>query len=355
MRTFHSLKVMELRRETPDCVSVSLEVPAELQDTFQFLPGQYLTLRHWIAGEDVRRSYSICAAPAEGDLRVAVKAVPEGRFSSFANRGLAVGDVLDVMPPMGNFVWKAGEIPSGHDVFFAAGSGITPILSMLKTGLATAPGRVFTLFYGNSRSDSVIFLEELEALKNTYIGRLAIHHVLSREFPGSDLFFGRIGKDKCDALLDKLVDQEEVDNFYICGPNEMLEGVRQSLEARGVAAQRIHFERFSSEGLAPATRPSVGAGIEKFAVEVEITQDGNIFHFAMDSRSETLLDAAQRSGADLPYACKGGVCCTCMARLTEGKVEMALNYALEADQLDQGYILTCQAYPLTTTLKINFD
>lgn len=286
-------------------------------------------------------------------MRVAVKQVPEGRFSTFVNRQLAPGAMLDVMPPMGHFVWKADEA-RGHDVFFAAGSGITPILAMLKTGLASAPERRFTLVYGNSRSDSIIFLEELEALKNRYLGRLAIHHVLSREFPGSDLFFGRISKEKCDALLEKVLDATTMDRFYICGPNDMLEAVRESLSSHGVEASRIHLERFSSEGLPAPKAAGVKTG-KPFAVEVEITQDGNIFHFSMDSRSETLLDAAQRSGADLPYACKGGVCCTCMARLSEGKVEMALNYALEEDQLAQGYILTCQSYPLTTTLKIDFD
>ena len=353
MRTFHSLRVADLRRETPDCVSVLLEVPEELRASFAFLPGQYLTFRQWIGGEELRRSYSICAAPAEGELRVAVKQVPEGRFSTFVNRQLAPGAMLDVMPPMGHFVWKADEA-RGHDVFFAAGSGITPILAMLKTGLASAPERRFTLVYGNSRSDSIIFLEELEALKNRYLGRLAIHHVLSREFPGSDLFFGRISKEKCDALLEKVLDATTMDRFYICGPNDMLEAVRESLSSHGVEASRIHLERFSSEGLPAPKAAGVKTG-KPFAVEVEITQDGNIFHFSMDSRSETLLDAAQRSGADLPYACKGGVCCTCMARLSEGKVEMALNYALEEDQLAQGYILTCQSYPLTTTLKIDFD
>ena len=353
MRTFHSLRVADLRRETPDCVSVLLEVPEELRASFAFLPGQYLTFRQWIGGEELRRSYSICAAPAEGELRVAVKQVPEGRFSTFVNRQLAPGAMLDVMPPMGHFVWKADEA-RGHDVFFAAGSGITPILAMLKTGLASAPERRFTLVYGNSRSDSIIFLEELEALKNRYLGRLSIHHVLSREFPGSDLFFGRISKEKCDALLEKVLDATTMDRFYICGPNDMLEAVRESLSSHGVEASRIHLERFSSEGLPAPKAAGVKTG-KPFAVEVEITQDGNIFHFSMDSRSETLLDAAQRSGADLPYACKGGVCCTCMARLSEGKVEMALNYALEEDQLAQGYILTCQSYPLTTTLKIDFD
>ena len=354
MRTFHSLRVVELRRETPDCVSVLLAVPEELRASFAFLPGQYLTFRQWIGGEELRRSYSICAAPAEGELRVAVKQVSEGRFSTFVNRDLEPGAMLDVMPPMGHFVWKSEDADRGHDVFFAAGSGITPILSMLKAGLASAPERRFTLVYGNSRSDSIIFLEELEALKNRYLGRLAIHHVLSREFPGSDLFFGRISEEKCDALLGKVLDVTAVDRFYICGPNDMLEAVRSSLTRHGVEASRIHVERFSSEGL-PASKPAGVKTGKPFAVEVEITQDGNIFHFSMDSRSETLLDAAQRSGGDLPYACKGGVCCTCMARLSEGKVEMALNYALEEDQLAQGYILTCQSYPLTTTLKIDFD
>lgn len=354
MRTFHPIKVKDIRRETDSCVSVALDIPAEQKEHFHFLPGQYLTFRHLIAGEDIRRSYSICSAPAEKEWRVAIKQVPEGRFSSFANRDLQIGDTLEVMAPMGNFVLNSDSTHRKHYVAFAAGSGITPILSMLKTVLAEEPESIFTLIYGNSRSDSIIFLEELEALKNTHLGRLAIHHVMSREFPGSDLFFGRITGKKCDELIEKLLDLSEVDEFYICGPNDMLEALRQSLVSHGVNKQHIHFERFSAEGL-PVAAPKTVSPADHFVVSVEITQDGNTFSFAMDSRSETLLDAAQKAGADLPFACKGGVCCTCMARLTDGKVEMALNYALEEDQLEQGYILTCQSYPLTSSVKIDFD
>lgn len=354
MRTFHSLKVREVRPETTDCVSIALDIPGALRETFHFSAGQYLTIRHSINGEDVRRSYSLCSAPPEGEWRVAVKKVPGGRFSTFANGTLKAGDTLEVMPPMGNFVLPANTAEGRHCVAFAAGSGITPILSILKTVLKEEPQSRFTLIYGNSRTDTIVFLEELEALKNTYLGRLAIHHVLSREFPGSDLFYGRITGEKCDLLVEKLPELSDADEFFLCGPNEMLESVRKSLGAHGIPEERIHFERFSAEGLPVPEKRTVQAG-NQFDVSVEITQDGNTFSFTMDSMSETLLDAAQKAGADLPFACKGGVCCTCMAKLLEGKVDMAVNYALEPDQVEQGFILTCQSYPLTDTVKIDFD
>lgn len=354
MRSFHSVKVKEVRAETADCVSIALDIPRSLEETFGFAAGQYLTFRHAINGEDIRRSYSLCSSPGEGEWRVAVKQVPGGRFSSFANSMLKAGDILEVMPPMGNFVLPAPVAQRKNYVAFAAGSGITPILSILKTVLQKEPESRFTLIYGNSRTDTIIFLEELEALKNVHLGRLAIHHVLSREFPGSDLLYGRITGEKCDLLVEKLLDLNEVDEFFLCGPNEMLESVRKSLGDHGIPAERIHFERFSAEGL-PAPEKLAKRPGNQFDVSVEITQDGNTFSFTMDSMSETLLDAAQKAGADLPFACKGGVCCTCMAKLLEGKVEMAVNYALESDQVEQGFILTCQSYPLTDSVKIDFD
>ncbi len=355
MPKFHTLQVKAIHRETPDCVSVAFDVPEALQSDYQYLAGQYLTLRVTLDGEEVRRSYSICSSPTEGELRIAVKKVPNGRFSSFANEVLRSGDTLDVMTPIGNFCVAPDAANALHYVGFAAGSGITPIISILKTVLAAEPNSRFTLFYGNKATDSIIFREAVEALKNVYLQRLSIHYVLSQEFHHNELFTGRISREKCEVFFDKMLDLNEVDAFFVCGPQAMNEDIRDLLLARGVPRQRIHVELFTT-GIAKTERPKAvqdaKTGIE---AQIRVTLDGSSFEFPLYSNGDSILDAALRRGADLPFACKGGVCCTCRARLLEGEVEMDLNYALEPDELEAGYILTCQAHPVSQRVVVDFD
>ena len=356
MPKFHSLTIADLRAETDDCVSIAFRVPEALQEDYVYQPGQYLTLRAQVDGEDVRRSYSLCSSPVEGEWRVAIKRIPDGKFSTYAHTQLHAGDTLDVMTPTGNFVLTPDPTAAKHYVAFAAGSGITPILSMLKTVLAAEPRSRFTLFYGNRRADSVIFREKIEGLKNLHLGRLAVHYVLSRQHPGSELFYGRIDGERCTRFAQRLFDPQTVDAYYLCGPEPMIRSVTSALQALGVDKANIHFELFTSPLGALGGETRVRAKPQrKILAEVEIIQDAKAFTFGLDSQGETLLDAALKGGADLPYACKGGVCSTCKARVLKGEVEMELNYALEPDEVDAGYVLTCQAHPVSTKVTISFD
>lgn len=356
MPKFHNLKVREVRSETNDCVSVSFIVPDALKGAYQFKAGQYLTLKTEFGGEEVRRTYSICASPSESDLRVAIKQVEGGLFSTFANQQLQPGEALDVMTPLGNFYAKLDPNHQKHYVAFAAGSGITPIIAILKSVLETEPKSRFTLFFGNRSSDSIIFRESLENLKNSYLDRLSIHHVLSREYTGADLFSGRITAEKCAVFCDKLLDIEEVDEFFVCGPYEMMMAVRETLMAKGVDKKSIHVELFTAKNGQKdkriARRPSGSTG---FQASITVKLDGTSIQFPIASSDDTILEAALKGGADLPFACKGGVCSTCKARLLEGKVEMDLNYALEEEEVEDGYILTCQSHPLTSKVVVDFD
>ncbi len=352
---FYSLKVKELQRETDDCVSVALEVPAGLEDTYAFTPGQYLTFRTHLNGEEVRRSYSICAGPADGELRVAVKKVPGGQFSTFANEGLQPGHELEVMAPMGKFTVTTDAATPKHYVAFAAGSGITPILSIMKAVLTLELDSQFTLFYGNRSSDSVIFREQLEGLKNKYLGRLSLHHILSRELTGSPLFSGRIDAEKCGRFCDLLLDVKEVDQFLLCGPYTMIEQVSATLQERGVPKEKIRYELFVAPGEAQREAVRPAADEPEVVATIRLTQDGKSFEFPLNSQGQTILEAALAAGADLPFACKGGVCSTCRARLTDGEVRMDVNYALEPDEVAAGYILTCQSHPRSSFVAIDYD
>lgn len=344
-----------MRRETPDCVSVSFEVPAELRPDFHFLPGQHLTLKTKVGGTEIRRSYSICSAPKNGEIRVAIKQVEGGQFSAFANGHLAIGDMLDVMTPMGNFTIETSSTNRKHYVAFAAGSGITPIMAMLKTVLQEEPHSHFTLFYGNRTTDSIIFRDEIEDLKNEYLTRLSIHHVLSQEDLGADLFYGRIDAEKSRQFCTKLLDANDVDAFFLCGPEPMIFGVKDTLIELGVDEKNIHFELFTTPGeqAKNATKwtPQKSAIVSK----ITLTLDGKTFSYNHDQASETILDAASKTVADLPYACKGGVCCTCKAKVLAGEVEMEVCYGLEKEEVDAGYVLTCQAHPKTEQVVLSFD
>lgn len=357
---FHRLVVREVKRETPDCVSVAFDVPdAETASSFAFLPGQYLTLNAEINGESVRRSYSICTAPHEHDLRVAIKRVPDGKFSTFANSFLKPGDSLEVMTPMGNFTTETDPKRVGQYVAFAAGSGITPVMSLVKSILHKEPNSHVTLFYGNRTVDAIIFREEIEALKNRYIGRLAVHYLLSRETLGNPLFSGRIDEVRVSEFCNRLFDPLTVDGFFLCGPEQMISAVKSILAEKGVQADRIKYELFAApssdqEQVAKTSAPHHSFNPDRES-RVTIRLDGDTFRLQIPFGGPSILDAALKAGADLPYACKGGVCCTCRAKLVEGEADMDVNYALEPEEVEAGFILTCQSHPRSDALLVDFD
>jgi len=355
MAKFYPLKVKEVRRETPDCSSVAFKVPKELKDTFDFTQGQYLTLRTEIDGQEVRRSYSLCVSPLDGELRVAIKEVPGGLFSTYANRELEEGDEIEVMPPMGNFFSKLDAKQEKNYVAFAAGSGITPIMSILKTVMEVEPKSKFTLFYGNKFSGSVIFKEDIEGLKNKFLDRLRVFHFFSREVPDIPLFHGRLDKEKVSHIFKGLIEPTSVDEYFLCGPEEMIFSIKEALDESGVNSKSIHFELFTTGNGKKKKRKKVKKESQEEISEVFIKDGGNSFAFNLPFDTENILDAALSRGADLPYACKGGVCSTCKAKLTEGEVEMEANYALEEDEVGAGFILTCQSYPKTKKVVVDFD
>ncbi|RYY52804.1 MAG: phenylacetate-CoA oxygenase/reductase subunit PaaK [Chitinophagaceae bacterium] len=353
---FHSLRILEVKRETPDCVSVRFDVPEALREDFRYTQGQSLTMRTSINNQEVRRTYSICSSPLDNEWRVAIKKVEGGLFSIFANDTLRAGDTLEVMQPVGKFYTPLNPSVKKHYLAFAAGSGITPVLSLVKTTLATEPLSRFTLVYGNRSRASIIFFEELEALKNRYIGRFSLVHVLSRERTDTALNFGRIGTAKLEELA-QLVDYDSVDEYFVCGPETMIFAVKDFLEARRIDSRKIHFELFTTPGQQkPTGLPGVTMADNSVKSRITVKIDGRSFEFEQPLADETtILEAAMQQGADLPYACKGGVCCTCKAKLLEGKVRMDVHWGLEQEEVDDGYILTCQSHPETEKIVIDFD
>lgn len=357
---FHKLKVQDITRETEDTVSVAFAVPEPLADAYYFAPGQYLTLETEIEGEKVRRSYSLCSSPFDGELRVAIKTLDGGKFSTYANRELTVGNEMHVMTPQGNFVADIVPEKKHNYVAFAAGSGITPIFSILKSVLENEPQSSFTLFYGNKTGQSVIFKEKIEALKNKFMNRLEVHYVLSREDQGSDYLKGRIDAQKCRHFAERFFAVEAVDNFFLCGPEEMIRTVSGQLEELGVPKTKIHFELFttpvqSMEGKKVGSGQKEKGKAPKSKSAVTVILDGDETHFELSSDGTSVLDAALDAGADVPFACKGAVCCTCRAKVLEGEVEMDMNYALEDDEVEDGYVLTCQSHPRSQKLVISYD
>lgn len=355
-KRFHSLKVKELIKETSDCTSIAFELTDDLYDVFEYKQGQYLTLRTEINGEDIRRSYSLCSSPLDGEMRVAVKKIEEGKFSTFANDVLKEGDTLDVMPPMGNFYTELSPNQAKSYVAFAAGSGITPMMSIIKTTLQTEPDSQFTLLYCNKNVHSIIFKEEIEGLKNLYLNRFQVYHFLTREMQDIPLFNGRFDNEKMEQILGGIVKTESVDDYFLCGPEEMIMGIKKSLEARNVDSKKIHFELFTTPGAKKGNAKKKVAKKRDGKVSlVTIKDSGSSYQFELSQGTNNILDAALLNGADLPFACKGGVCCTCKAKVVEGKVEMDVNYALEPEEVEQGFVLTCQAHPLTPTVVVDFD
>ncbi|MBW7860145.1 MAG: phenylacetate-CoA oxygenase/reductase subunit PaaK [Rhodocyclaceae bacterium] len=349
---FHSLRVAEVRRETPEAVSLRFEVPADLAEDYRFIQGQHLTVRHTIAGEQLRRSYSICAGVDDGELRVAIKKIPGGRFSGWANSGVKVGDVLEVMTPEGRFHTPLDPAQHKHYVAFAAGSGITPILSLIKTTLKAEPLSRFTLVYGNRRQASVMFAEALEDLKNRYLSRFVLHSLFSREEQEVPLFNGRLDRARVEQFLATLIPPESIDVAFICGPGAMIDEVEAGLLAAGVPGDRIHLERFGVPDAAPEHHAEPGDAAH---ARVTVIADGLRREMEFHASDPSILDVALKAGMDLPYSCKGGVCCTCRAKVLEGRVRMDKNFTLEQADIDDGYVLTCQAHPLTERVVISFD
>ncbi|TMH29491.1 MAG: phenylacetate-CoA oxygenase/reductase subunit PaaK [Betaproteobacteria bacterium] len=355
MSKFHPLTVASVARETRDAIALCFEVPAELRDAFQFVQGQHLTLRADIGGEDVRRSYSICSAVQDDVLRIAVKKAPGGIFSSWANERLAPGQTIEVMPPMGHFNVPLHADNKKHYVGFAAGSGITPLLSIIKTTLLTEPESEFTLFYGNRSSSAVMFKEELADLKDRFLQRLNLVYVMSREPQDIDILNGRIDRDKADALIERWIDVTNVDTAFVCGPDGMMQAVNESLQAHGVPKSKIKIELFAAS--IPKTEHKVQTTPEPGHSECAVTViiDGGTRQFTLEKTKENILDAALKQGIELPYSCKGGVCSTCRAKLIEGEVDMDANFALEDYEIERGFILCCQSYPVTDKVVVDYD
>jgi ring-1,2-phenylacetyl-CoA epoxidase subunit PaaE len=358
MSKFYPLTVSSVRHETRDSVVLTLDVPTEHEEAFRFQQGQYLTFRTKIDGEEVRRSYSICAAVQDTHLRVGIKKVADGRFSTWANEQIAVGDVLEVMPPMGSFFVPLDPANEKHYVAFAGGSGITPVLGIVKTTLLSEPRSSFTLFYGNRASSTIMFREELEDIKNNNLGRFQLVHILEREKQDVDLFNGILNREKCELLLKYWVNVSDIDTAFICGPEAMMLQVSEALQAAGLDKRQIKFELFASPSQSPkGIRKVQTAAVSNMenACQATIVIDGRARTIDMQKGTKTILDAALGEGLELPYACKGGVCSTCRALLSEGEVDMDANFALEDYEIQRGYILTCQSYPVTDKILVDFD
>lgn len=356
MSQFHRLTIKDVRAETRDAVSIAFDVPEALQQDFRFTQGQYLVMRTQLDDEEVRRSYSICSGVEEGELRVAIKRVAGGRFSAFANEVLKVGHTLDVMPPSGSFHVPLDPTRHGHYLAVAAGSGITPILSIIKTTLEREPNSRFTLLYGNRSSSGALFRDKLEDLKNRYLQRLNLIFVFSREQQDVDLYNGRIDADKCGQLFSRWVDVRGLQAAFICGPQAMTETVRDSLKVNGMAAERIHFELFAAAGNEGRREAREAARQLDAAVsQITVISDGRALAFDLPRNTVSVLDAGNAIGAELPYSCKAGVCSTCKCKVIEGEVEMDSNHALEDYEVAAGYVLSCQTYPVSDRVVLDFD
>ena len=354
MSKFHALPVASVERETRDAIAVTFDVPAQLRDLFRFEPGQHLTLRTDIGGEDVRRSYSICS-PADGPLRIAVKRTPGGLFSMWANDALRAGTTLDVMPPMGHFSVSADPVATRRYLGVAAGSGITPLLSIVTTALVKEPHSKFTLIYGNRASSTVMFRDELAALKDRYLGRFNLVHVLSREPQDIELLHGRIDRTKADALFTQWVPVDDVDYAFVCGPEGMMDAVRASLIAHGLPPERVRIERFAASIPKHTHVPRPLPQAAQTECEVTVVIDGSQRTFLLEKGNENIIDAGLRNGIELPFSCKGGVCSTCRCKLVAGEVDMDVNFALEDYEVARGFILACQSYPVTDKVTVDFD
>lgn len=355
---FRSLAIRDIRKETEDCISVSFHIPEEWKEEFQFKAGQNITIRTKMLGEELRRSYSICSSPHEDELRIAIKKAPGGRFSTYALESLKAAQVLEVLPPTGNFQLSLGKKNKRQITAFAAGSGITPVISLIKTILKEEPLSQVALIYGNRTRSTIIFREELEALKNNYPDRLQLIHIFSREKADARINEGRIDTAKCEQIFKHLVPLTAGEEFLLCGPAPMIFTVRDWLREKGIDPHRIHYELFSDPGeiikLTSKEAP-VSAESNQQKSKVTIRLDGVSHDFQLPYKGDSVLEAAIKQGADLPFACKAGVCASCRAKLLEGKVNMDQNYALVEEEIENGFILTCQSHPASPRLLIDFD
>jgi ring-1,2-phenylacetyl-CoA epoxidase subunit PaaE len=362
MAKFYSLRVADVRKETADCVSIALDLSEEAKSAFNFIQGQYITFKVNVNGEELRRSYSICTSPVtDKEIRVAVKKVTGGRVSTFFNEGLKAGDTVEVMPPMGNFYSTLSQNNKRHYVLFAGGSGITPMLSILKTSLDVEPNSHVTLFYGNQNEASIIFKNQLDELEKKHEGRLKVYHILNEPEHEhnklDELFIGMMLPEKNKALLDKFIDIKGDNEYFICGPTGMMKSVEETLKSYGVDPKKIHIEYFTApvDTSETVTAQNVeGVNNSTFTSQVTIISDGEEKTLTLGA-DDVILDAALDANIDAPYACRGGSCCTCRAKLLEGKVVMKVNYALLDWEVEDGYILTCQSIPVTPKVVVNYD
>ncbi|MBV8619003.1 MAG: phenylacetate-CoA oxygenase/reductase subunit PaaK [Curvibacter sp.] len=356
---FHSLPVQAIEADTPESLIVTFSVPAALREVFGFTQGQYLTLRTTLDGKPVRRSYSICAGVDDGELRVAVRRVNGGAFSSWIHQHLKVGDQVEVMAPQGRFFVPIEPASRRHHVAIAGGSGITPILSIMKTVLAREPQSRFTLIYSNRSPASTMFKEEIEDLKNRYMARLALHHVFTQEHVDAPLYAGRLDGDKLGIFMGQVIDPAGVDHVYICGPFEMNDAAEAALKAAGVPEDRIHVERF---GVASSPAGQGAGAVQHTAREgdaesarVVIVRDGLHREISFSKDQPSILDAASAAGLEVPFSCTSGVCGTCRCKVTEGSVRMERNFALDKADVDNGFVLACQAHPTSARVVLSFD
>ncbi|MEV6510477.1 1,2-phenylacetyl-CoA epoxidase subunit PaaE [Streptomyces sp. NPDC051642] len=348
---FHALRVAAVESLCEDAAAVSFEIPEDLAEEFAYRPGQSLTLRREVEGRDERRSYSICS-PAGARPRIGVRVVPGGLFSSWLVNDVRPGDTVEVMAPTGAFTPDLSS--PGHHVLIAAGSGITPMLSIAESVLAADTRSRVTLFYGNRRSDTVMFADDLADLKDLYPGRFQLAHILSREPREAEILSGRLDADRLSALVDALVDVDTADHWWLCGPHGMVRDAQQVLAGLGVPVERVHQELFYADDEPVRTNEHIDKAYDGLVSQVTVTLDGRTTNSALP-RDRSILDGAQKTRPDLPFACKGGVCGTCRALVTDGTADMRRNYALEPAEVDAGYVLTCQTFPVSDTLAVDYD
>lgn len=356
MAEFHKLKIKDIYKDTDDCSVITFDVPSEISEVFKFRQGQHLTIKADINGEDTRRSYSLCSSPVDKQWKVAVKLIPGGKFSTFVNESLQTGDVLEVMAPSGNFGVECQPSITKNYVFFAAGSGITPVISMVRTHLSLEPNSTCKLFYVNKTAKSIIFKEELEQLRNQFFGRFEINYFLTKERRDIELFNGRFDDEKMAILTKTFIDVPDTNEVFLCGPEKMVNYVSEYLINAGLPKENVHFELFvtglSEEDIARQERL---AQQKVEGTEVIVVDGGKEFAFTMTKKYDNILDASLAAGADLPFACKGGVCSTCKCKVIDGSVEMKINYALSDKEVSQNLVLSCQAVPTTNKVKVDFD
>lgn len=356
---FHTLTVARVEPETDQAIKVSFKVPEELNGTFRYHQGQYLTLESVIDGEPVRRSYSICSGVNDEALQVAIKRVEGGVFSNFANDELKPGDTVQAMPPQGSFYTELDPAAERNYLFISSGSGITPVVSNIKSILECEPKSKVTLLFGNQRSNTIMFRETLSFLKNRYMTRLHWVNILSKEDQGCELLNGRLNNRKGGELNQRLIDLSSFDEYFICGPESMISEVSRGLRSVGVGEENIHYELFASSAEdARAVVEKHHARVREYggkSSDVTVVRDGRSITFDLTADGENILDAGMNQGMDLPYSCKGGVCSTCKAKLLEGEVDMDITHGLEAGEIEQGFILTCQAHPISDKVVVDFD